>query len=135
MADSNRVASDDGYHQRAPRDIRRNFVRRTDMVSAKSSADTEGSPDLQVIIDDIAALKRDLATLIRGLKSDAAGGVAGAKSAVEQLGDEALQVYENLAAQGERSLKAIGRQVEEQPAISLLVAFALGFIGSRILSR
>jgi hypothetical protein len=105
------------------------------MVSAKSSADSEASPDLQVIIDDIAALKRDLATLIRGLKSDAAGGVAGAKGVVDQMGDEALRVYENLAEQGERSLKAIGRQVEEQPAMSLLIAFALGFIGARILSR
>jgi hypothetical protein len=40
-----------------------------------------------------------------------------------------------LAAQGERSMKALGRQVEEQPIMSLLLAFALGFAGSRWLSR
>jgi hypothetical protein len=40
-----------------------------------------------------------------------------------------------LAAQGERSMKALTRQVEEQPVMSLLLAFALGFAGSRWLSR
>jgi len=54
---------------------------------------------------------------------------------VEQISGEAMRAYENLAAQGERSVKVIGRQVEEQPVVSLLLAFAVGFLGSRMLSR
>ena len=48
---------------------------------------------------------------------------------------ERSRIYGNLADRGERSAKAIGRQVAERPAISLLIAFAVGFIGSRFLSR
>jgi hypothetical protein len=44
-------------------------------------------------------------------------------------------IYESLVAQGKRSGKAIGRQVEEQPVVSLLLAFAVGFCVSRLLSR
>jgi hypothetical protein len=85
------------------------------MVSVtKGNSDAEANPDLQAILNDVAALKSDLAALVRGMKNG---------------------VYENLAAQGERSVKAIGRHVEEQPVMSLLLAFAVGFIGSRLLSR
>lgn len=106
------------------------------MTSATNSqSDTEASGDLQAIMSDVAALKRDLAALVRTMKTDVSENVACARSAVGQLGDEALRVYENMAAQGERSVKAIGRQVEEQPIMSLLLAFAAGFLGSRFLSR
>jgi hypothetical protein len=40
-----------------------------------------------------------------------------------------------LAALGERSVKAVGRQIGQQPLISLVLAFALGFAGSQWLSR
>jgi ElaB/YqjD/DUF883 family membrane-anchored ribosome-binding protein len=106
------------------------------MTSAtKSLPDAEASDDLQAIMNDVAALKRDLAALLRGMKTDASEDVARARSAVGHLGDEVVRVYENLAAQGDRSVKAVGRQVEEQPLVSLLVAFAVGFLGSRLLSR
>jgi len=85
------------------------------MVSmTKGNLDAEANPDLQTIMNDVAALKSDLAALVRNMKNG---------------------VYEDLAAQGERSVKAIGRHVEEQPILSLLLAFAAGFIGSRLLSR
>jgi len=101
----------------------------------KSNQDAEASANLQAIMSDVAALKRDLAALVCNVKSDISGEVASARSAVGQFGDEALRVYENLAAQGERSVKAIGRQVEERPVMRLLLAVAVGFLGSRMLSR
>jgi hypothetical protein len=102
---------------------------------AKITPNAEASPELQAIMGDVAALKRDLAVLIRQMKIAAGDDVACERSVAGQLGDEALRIYENLAAQGDRSIKALGRQVEEQPVVSLLVAFAVGFIGSRMLSR
>jgi hypothetical protein len=102
---------------------------------AKIIPNAEASPELQAIMGDVAALKRDLAILLRQLKIEAGDEFACERSAVGQLGDEALRIYENLAAQGDRSLKALSRQVEEQPVVSLLVAFAVGFLGSRMLSR
>lgn len=105
-------------------------------TTAKSSSDAGSPPDLDAIAKDLATLRRDLATLMEHMKAGAIGGANGmAQDAADRLGDEGKRLYDNLATQGERSLKAIGRQVEEQPLMSLLLAFALGFAGSRWLSR
>ena len=83
-----------------------------------------------------AMLKRDVAALMSQLKS---GAVRGAKEAAEntldQLSERASRLYDKVAAQGARSTEAISRQVEEQPIASLLIAFGVGFIVSRLLSR
>jgi hypothetical protein len=105
-------------------------------AAEKSHPVTGSNPELDAIVSDLAALRRDFAKLTDHLKSGAINGAKrGARDAAGHLGDEAERLYENLAAQGERSIKAIGRQVEEQPVLSLLLAFALGFVGSRLLLR
>ena len=101
-----------------------------------TKSEAEMPPDIEAIVDDLAALKRDLATLMSHLKTDALNGASeAAQSAIGRIGDQAESIYESLAAQGKRSGKKIGRQVEEQPVLSLLVAFAVGFCASRLLSR
>jgi ElaB/YqjD/DUF883 family membrane-anchored ribosome-binding protein len=92
--------------------------------------------DLQTITSDIASLKHDFAALTYHLKPAASEKArTAAQSALEQISDKALRAYENLTTKGKCSVKAIGRQVEEQPLISLLLAFAVGFLGGRMLSR
>jgi ElaB/YqjD/DUF883 family membrane-anchored ribosome-binding protein len=93
---------------------------------------TTARTDLDVINDDIATLKRDVAALVEHVRS---GAVSRAAGAAAQLREEAQDIYGRLAAEGANSAKMISRQVEEQPIASLLVAFALGFIGSRLLAR
>jgi hypothetical protein len=88
--------------------------------------------EIEAISDDITALKRDLAALVQHVKSGAVSGAAGAASHVSE---EAHGIYGRLAAEAASSAKRISRQVEEQPVASLLVAFALGFVGSRLLPR
>lgn len=105
-------------------------------AAAKSHPVTGSTPDLDAIVSDLACLRRDFAILTDHLKIGAINGAHGAaRDAAGHLGDEAKRLYGNLAAQGERSVKAIGHQLEEQPIMSLLLAFAVGFIGSRFLSR
>ena len=104
--------------------------------SAKSVPDAVSPPDLQAISAELAKLKSDVASLMRQLKASASGDAsASARDAVEHIGDEALRAYHDLMAQGERSVKSLGRQVEEQPVTSLVLAFAAGFLGSRLLLR
>jgi hypothetical protein len=94
------------------------------------------NPDLEAIVEDLASLRRDIAALTDHLKIGAINGAKGAaREAAGHLGEEAERLYGSLAAQGERSMKALSRQVEEQPIMSLLLAFALGFAGSRWLAR
>ena len=98
--------------------------------------DDEMRPDLDALVDDLAELKRDVATLMNLRKSDARDGTGdSAQSAIGRISDEVASIYEGLAGQGKRSGKAIGRQVEEQPVISLLIAFAVGFCASRLMAR
>jgi ElaB/YqjD/DUF883 family membrane-anchored ribosome-binding protein len=100
--------------------------------TGKHHTNPEGAPDLGAIASDVASLKRDFAALANHLKD---GTVSGASDAVGQVGDEARRLYGNVAEQGQRSIKAFSRQVEGQPVLSLLIAFAAGFIGSQLLSR
>jgi len=99
-------------------------------MSAKNSS------DLESIGDDVAVLKRDLSRLMAHMKNgtyDVATGSA--RDAVERLSNEADQLYRGLAKQGNKSIKAVSRQVEEQPLASLLVAFGIGLISGRLLGR
>jgi len=92
--------------------------------------------DLDSIGDDVAVLKRDLSRLMEHMKNgtyDAA--TESARDAIERLSSEADQLYRNLANTGNRSIKSISRQVEEQPLASLLVAFGIGLISGRLLGR
>jgi ElaB/YqjD/DUF883 family membrane-anchored ribosome-binding protein len=104
--------------------------------TTKTKTDAETPADFNAVVDDLAALRRDLAALMSQMKS---GAVRGAGDAAEnmlgQVGDRANRLYDNVAAQGGRSAKAIGRQVEEQPVMSLLIAFGVGFVASRMLIR
>jgi ElaB/YqjD/DUF883 family membrane-anchored ribosome-binding protein len=91
-----------------------------------------GKPDLATVQEDIAALKRDVANLIEHLK---AGATNGAQSAAGQLDEAAQRLYRSVAAEGDRSIKAMSRQIEEQPLTALLIALGVGYFAGRLLSR
>jgi ElaB/YqjD/DUF883 family membrane-anchored ribosome-binding protein len=100
------------------------------------SGDATEKTDLDAIAADVAALKRDLAALIAHVRSGATEGIAGAaRQATTQLGEEAKELYDRLAAEGERTAQTISRHVDEQPLTSVLIAFAVGFIAARLLPR
>jgi ElaB/YqjD/DUF883 family membrane-anchored ribosome-binding protein len=81
--------------------------------------------DLDAVMKDVAALKTAVGTLMEHVKDNAADAVNG----------HARHIYGVLAAEGERSVATIAQRVEERPFASLLIAFAVGFLGSRILAR
>lgn len=99
-------------------------------MSAKNTS------ELDAIGDDVALLKRDLSRLMEHVKNGTYDGAKGStQDAVERLSDEADRLYRTLARRGGKSIKAIGRQVEEQPLTSLLIAFGVGLISGRLLRR
>ena len=81
--------------------------------------------DIETITRDIASLRGELAALIDHMKTGAIDGVT----------EEAQRLYASLAEKSQHSVRALGRHVEEKPMMSLLIAFGIGFIGSRLLSR
>jgi len=89
-------------------------------------ADTNGAEnDLNRISRDIQALKEDLARLVDHLKT----------GATETVSGEASRLYETLTSEGQRQAAALAHSVEEKPLASVLIAFAIGFVGGRILLR
>ena len=80
--------------------------------------------DLDAILKDIAILKQDIGKLMDQV---ATGAVVRQRRGAPPL---------RLARRRRRTFRAaIAQQVEERPIASLLVAFAVGFIGSRSLMR
>ena len=87
---------------------------------------------LAIVQTDRAAQRKDVSSLLDHLKLSASNG---AQSAASQLDDSARRAYGRVAAEGERSIKALGTQIEEQPVIALLIALGVGYFGGRLLSR
>ena len=68
---------------------------------------------LAALNEEIAALKRDLASAMGQFKPAADQGAQAAKAMVGRLEE----------------------QVEQQPLLSVLIALAIGYVGGRLLSR
>ncbi len=111
----------------------------TNPTKTKPDADTPANFDS--IVDDLAALRRDIAALTSQMTSGAHKGANGAAASVlDRLGGQANHlydsvVYDSVAGRGDRATKAVARQIEEQPLMSLLIAFGVGIAASRLLSR
>jgi hypothetical protein len=83
------------------------------------------SPNLETIQADLDSLKRDLIALANHVKS----------GVTERVGDEASRLSGLLSEQGARSVEAVQRQLQEKPLLYVHGAFAVGFLGGRVLSR
>ena len=96
------------------------------------SASDKSEPGIAGLQEDIAALKRDVASLLEHLKL---GATTGAPSAAGRLDDGAHRVCRGLAAEGGRAAKVVSDQIEAQPLVALLIALGVGYVGGRLLSR
>ena len=93
---------------------------------------TSSNPDLAAFRDDLAALKGDVASLIEHIKGGATNKV---HNTAEQIDRGARGFCHEAGAEGERSAKAIGLWIENQPVLALLIALGVGYIGVRALLR
>lgn len=84
-----------------------------------------GDSELEKIAGDIQALKKDLARLMEHIKTGAS----------ETVSEEASRLYGSIASEGQRQAAALAQSVEEKPLTSVAIAFAIGFIAARVLSR
>ena len=84
-----------------------------------------GRANLDAIQKDIAALRKDLGNLLGQVKVDTTQSVNG----------ELRRIRHSLDAKRESAASAVSQYVDERPITSLMIAFAVGFIGSKILPR
>jgi ElaB/YqjD/DUF883 family membrane-anchored ribosome-binding protein len=96
----------------------------------------ETGPEAKRVAEDVAALKQDMAALIKQMKEIAMREANRfGHDTADKLSGRASDLYETVADTSKKSADAITAHVEEQPLSSLLIAFAAGFIFSKILTR
>ena len=104
--------------------------------ASKTQSNSEAEFDAETFAKEIATLKHDIAAMAARFATSAGNGASAAlHDTADELSERATGLYENLSVQGKRAAGAVSRQVEEQPLVSLLVAFAVGFVASKLLSR
>jgi hypothetical protein len=91
-----------------------------------------GNADIDALRGGVAALKGDVGRLIEHLKG---GAINSVRTAAGQFNGQVRGLSEGASAQGERSVKALGAWVEEGPVLAVLLAFGMGYVGGRALSR
>ena len=84
---------------------------------------------------EISDLRRDFSTLLENLRGRGDGVARDAETTIRDLAGQAQRVYDDLSRSGRDSLSAVGKTIEERPLVSILIAFVLGFLGSRLLDR
>jgi ElaB/YqjD/DUF883 family membrane-anchored ribosome-binding protein len=92
--------------------------------------------DLNTISSDLSALKRDFSNLLYDLRS---GPLTNARNAAQdrasQLSNRAADLYGQASDQASQGVDRVAQQVGDRPVVSLLMAFSVGFIASRLLPR
>jgi ElaB/YqjD/DUF883 family membrane-anchored ribosome-binding protein len=92
--------------------------------------------DLEAIIDDIAALKKDLQKALQQVKKlNLDDALDSARDMADDLTEEAADLYKDVQKRGRKHLAAVERQIDDQPIASLLMAFAAGFVISKLFFR
>ena len=96
------------------------------------SATITTEADFAALRDDLAGLKTDVAALLGHMKSDAGNSVRATSAGIDE---GARRLLGSAVDQGNESMTAIGRQIEAQPLVALLIAVGIGWVGGRVLSR
>ncbi len=104
-----------------------------------AARDTDGEKDLAALREDLTRLREDIASIkstIAGIgkrRADEAKEAGSAK--LGELRDELEQFGDNMYARGHDALAGVERTVHDRPLTSLLAAFGVGLIMSRIMDR
>lgn len=96
------------------------------------SASKDASEDFAAMRDDLSALKNDMMRLASSFGSSANEKT---RSMTNGVDESAHELYGMVANQGNKAIKTVSNKVDEQPAMALLIAAAIGFFGAKLLSR
>ena len=98
----------------------------------KILAQLENGKDYNAILADLASLRADVAGLANHMAGATRAATANAQSSMTA---EATRMMDAATQAGKSTAKTVEAQIDAHPALSLLMAFALGFVGSRLLPR
>jgi ElaB/YqjD/DUF883 family membrane-anchored ribosome-binding protein len=100
---------------------------------------SDDKPDTSRLAADIEQLKADLKRLnetLVGLGRESVDSVQSEAAArLETLRKEADEIARQLQSKGQRQFDALEAQVQDKPLLTLMAAFGLGLIISRLIDR
>ena len=96
------------------------------------NANHNSDPEIAALREDISDLQRDFTRLLSHLSKDAANG---ARHAAIQFEDGAEHLFHDAKKAGAHMIKDVGKQIEDQPLASALLATGIGCIGLFLISR
>ena len=88
--------------------------------SARNKVDP---PDIDTIREELESLRKTVSALTR----EAGNG------AIDKAAGRGHRLYTRVHDGGERVARAASDEIEEHPLTSVLIAFAIGFVGGRLL--
>jgi len=92
--------------------------------------------DFDSIAADISALKRDLAKALDRFKdSTLDSAVEQAQCVADEVGDEMQGLYKDFTKRSKKTARTFGKRIEDQPITSLVIAFSVGYVMSKLMSR
>ena len=107
------------------------------MTTAKKSA-TEETPDMESLKEELANLRRDVASIVATLGKITESKVAEATDSVTETLEEnsdwndMKSQIEQARAQGEQLSQDLSQEVTRHPLASIAIAFGIGYITSKI---
>ncbi len=88
--------------------------------------------ELEQLKSDVATLREDMATLVDTIKQ---AGMEEGREAYERVQARAREAGADVRRRTSEAYGVVGREVEERPLTSILVAFGTGFVVGMLLDR
>ncbi len=89
--------------------------------------------ELDALKTDMAILREELTGLVAGVKKSAAGKEDPLHDEEDQgVWMDILRKFESSTVQGEKVVRGLTAEVEQQPLVSILAAFGLGYIIAKL---
>ena len=105
-------------------------------MDLRKKLENASGADIEAIIDDLAALKKDVQKALQHVKKlNLDDALDGAREMADDFSDEAADLYKDLSKRGRKQIAAMEKQIDDQPIASLLMAFAAGFVISKLFFR
>jgi ElaB/YqjD/DUF883 family membrane-anchored ribosome-binding protein len=114
-------------------------LRESTFAGGATMADPDLGAELEILKDDIAKLREDLAELTDALRDRDRGRGSEEKTSwaelAESLKEEVCRGLEGARERSKKSMETMEQQVEQRPLLSLLAAFGVGLFLGKLFDR
>ncbi len=113
--------------------------RDVDTVAEETQASPALKDEIEVLKQDLAQIRKDLAGMTSAIKTLAATKVSDARDNVHETAnqgrDELQRQISHILAAGKKSMGDLESRIDQQPVASLLTAAAVGYLVARVVGH